>query len=76
MTSFARTEQYCSIEPEAAMETDKKLRIKEGKVEFREVCMRYRPDLDYALKNLSLVVEQGHKVGIVGRTGSEKSTIL
>ncbi len=38
--------------------------------------MRYREGLDPALKNVSFKVQSGMKVGIVGRTGSGKSSIL
>lgn len=38
--------------------------------------MRYRKHLDPALINLSLDIDAGMKVGVVGRTGAGKSTIL
>ncbi|XP_053424694.1 ATP-binding cassette sub-family C member 3 isoform X3 [Nycticebus coucang] len=46
-----------------------------GEVEFRNYSMRYRPGLDLVLRNLSLRVRGGEKVGIVGRTGAGKSSM-
>lgn len=41
-----------------------------GKIEFRNASMRYR-DGPLVLKNISLTVKGGEKIGVVGRTGSE-----
>ncbi|KAM6164011.1 ATP-binding cassette sub-family C member 3 isoform 1-T1 [Rhynchocyon petersi] len=46
-----------------------------GEVEFRSYSVRYRPGLDLVLKDLSLCVRGGEKVGIVGRTGAGKSSM-
>ncbi|KAM4822942.1 ATP-binding cassette sub-family C member 3 [Urocitellus parryii] len=46
-----------------------------GEVEFRNYSVRYRPGLELVLKNLSLRVNGGEKVGIVGRTGAGKSSM-
>jgi ABC-type multidrug transport system fused ATPase/permease subunit len=47
-----------------------------GAIEFKNVSMRYRPTLEPSVKNLNCLVQPGMKVGIVGRTGAGKSSIL
>lgn len=46
-----------------------------GRVEFKDIVLRYRPTTEPVLKNLSFEIEPGTKVGVVGRTGAGKSTI-
>lgn len=48
----------------------------QGVVEFRNLTFRYGPELDPVLKNISMTIEQGMTVAIVGRTGSGKSTLI
>ena len=43
---------------------------------FSNITMRYREDLEPALKNVSFTIKSKSKVGIVGRTGAGKSSIL
>jgi len=38
--------------------------------------MRYRDGIEPSIKNLSFKIKAGMKIGIVGRTGSGKSSIL
>lgn len=38
--------------------------------------VRYRPSTPAILKGVSFTVEGGHKIGVVGRTGSGKSTLV
>eukprot|EP00672_Neobodo_designis_P009213 CAMPEP_0174878814 /NCGR_PEP_ID=MMETSP1114-20130205/82947_1 /TAXON_ID=312471 /ORGANISM="Neobodo designis, Strain CCAP 1951/1" /LENGTH=1291 /DNA_ID=CAMNT_0016114203 /DNA_START=29 /DNA_END=3901 /DNA_ORIENTATION=- len=49
---------------------------KAGAVTFDNLFLRYRPGLDLVLRGVSFHAEAGEKVGIVGRTGSGKSTIM
>ena len=37
---------------------------------------RYRPDAPLVLRGISCTFEGGHKIGIVGRTGSGKTTLI
>ena len=46
-----------------------------GKIEFRNVCMRYRDGLPLVLKDLSFTFCAGERIGVVGRTGSGKSSL-
>ncbi|MDH4079408.1 MAG: type I secretion system permease/ATPase [Nitrospira sp.] len=46
-----------------------------GQVRFEDVVFRYRPDGPEILRKVSFAVEPGQIVGIVGRSGSGKSTI-
>lgn len=45
-------------------------------VEFRNYSTRYREGLDLVLRNLSFIVQAGEKIGICGRTGAGKSSMM
>ena len=47
-----------------------------GYINFRDVSLRYRPQLPLVLKDLSFGVYPGEKVGICGRTGAGKSSLM
>lgn len=47
-----------------------------GYIEFKDVSFKYRPSLPLVLKGLSFSVYPGEKVGICGRTGAGKSSIM
>ncbi|MBR3863621.1 MAG: ABC transporter ATP-binding protein [Clostridia bacterium] len=47
-----------------------------GAIEFKNLTFRY-PDGDYdALKNVNLTINAGENVGIIGKTGSGKTTLV
>lgn len=50
--------------------------ITAGSIMFQNVVLRYKPELPPALNSISFKVQGGQKVGIVGRTGCGKSTVL
>jgi len=47
-----------------------------GHIQFVNVMMRYRPQLPLVLNSLSFEVHAGERVGIVGRTGCGKSSLM
>ncbi|KAK9088503.1 hypothetical protein Scep_027585 [Stephania cephalantha] len=47
-----------------------------GSIKFEDVVLRYRPELPPVLHGLSFAVSPSEKVGIVGRTGAGKSSML
>ena len=51
------------------------LKLKNGSLEFKNISFTY-PDGTHALKNLSAKIEGGNKVGLVGVSGSGKTTFL
>ncbi len=51
----------------------KKLR---GDIVFDHYSMSYREDTPLILDNLSLTIPQGKKVGVIGRTGAGKSSLM
>ncbi|RIA87106.1 P-loop containing nucleoside triphosphate hydrolase protein [Glomus cerebriforme] len=46
-----------------------------GKIKVENLAVKYAEDLEPVLHNISFCIRGGEKVGIVGRTGSGKSTI-
>ncbi|KAJ0124872.1 Oligomycin resistance ATP-dependent permease YOR1 [Diaporthe amygdali] len=84
MNSVERMLHYAyNIEQEPPYEAegvDKELKAKgwphAGRVEFRELTLSHRPGLPPALRNVTLDIKPGEKVGIVGRTGAGKTTLI
>lgn len=80
MTSSQRIIDYIELEQEddPIKEIDKQLEFwpHSGEIELNRVTMRYRQTLEPSLKELSFKAQAGMKVGIVGRTGAGKSSIL
>jgi len=47
----------------------------QGRVVFENFSIKYRNDCDLALNNINLEINPGEKIGIIGRTGSGKSSL-
>ncbi|MEE0931512.1 MULTISPECIES: ABC transporter ATP-binding protein [unclassified Clostridium] len=45
-------------------------------VEFKDVYFKYNKDGDYVLKGISFKAKEGEKIGIIGATGSGKSSLI
>ncbi|XP_015846686.3 ATP-binding cassette sub-family C member 10 [Peromyscus maniculatus bairdii] len=82
MVSVERLEEYsCDIpqEPRGRPPQTPQQGIRwltQGSVEFQDVVLVYRPGLPNALDRVTFRVEPGEKLGIVGRTGSGKSSLF
>ncbi|XP_014275641.1 probable multidrug resistance-associated protein lethal(2)03659 [Halyomorpha halys] len=81
MTSVERVLEYSDIEMEPPLESppDKKPRAtwpEKGRIEFSDVHLRYSAAEPWVLKNLNFVILPQQKVGIVGRTGAGKSSLI
>jgi len=47
-----------------------------GKIEFNNMTMKYAPDLPPVLQNITLDIKSYENIGVVGRTGAGKSSII
>jgi ABC-type multidrug transport system fused ATPase/permease subunit len=47
-----------------------------GRIEFRQACLRYAPELPVIVADATFVVESRSHVALLGRTGAGKSTVL
>ncbi|CAO2838694.1 unnamed protein product [Amaranthus hypochondriacus] len=75
-----RLNQYMNIPSEAPEVLEESRPPKSwpsiGKVEIHNLQIRYRADTPLVLKGISCTFEGGDKIGIVGRTGSGKTTLI
>ncbi|RHY61547.1 hypothetical protein DYB30_010590, partial [Aphanomyces astaci] len=81
MTCVERLEHYNSLDTEgdsvnASAVAPPTTWPSVGSIEFKSFSMRYRPNLDLVLTDVSFEVVGGEKVGICGRTGSGKSSLM
>ncbi|CAM8890256.1 unnamed protein product [Rhodiola kirilowii] len=47
-----------------------------GRIELQNLKIKYRPNAPLVLKGISCVFKEGTRVGVVGRTGSGKTTLI
>lgn len=73
--SADRINEIFDIVP-AINNNDGTIKIEKYDVEFKNVSFKYNEDSDYVLKNISFQVKEGEKIGIIGGTGSGKSTLV
>ena len=53
------------------------MEVPDGSVEFRNVSFRYKKDAqDFVLKNINLNIQAGETIGIIGGTGSAKTSLV
>lgn len=81
MTSVERLKSYGSLAPEPNHTTPDSLPDStpwpvNGEVVINNLAVRYAPHLPMILKEVSFTVPARSKVGIIGRTGSGKSTLF
>ena len=83
MNSVERVKEYDEQAEEGAAETAPDVARSlpagwpaAGALSVRGLRLRYRPELPLVLKDLDFEVAPGEKVGIVGRTGSGKSSLF
>ncbi|KAM4561745.1 ATP-binding cassette sub-family C member 4-like [Fundulus diaphanus] len=79
MTSVERVVEYAELESEAPWETEKQPPgdwPQKGSITFDGVSFSYSDSAPLVLKNLSIVFASREKVGIVGRTGAGKSSLI
>ena len=76
--SIARIGEVFYEEPTVTdKDADPSLTVEKGSIEFRNVCFRYNKESDKnILNNVSLEIMPGETVGIIGSTGSAKSTLV
>jgi len=75
MTSAERVLNYTKLPTEAALTNDNDITVTQGNVDLQDVELKYNETIK-ALRGVSAKVAAGTKVGIVGRTGSGKSSLM
>lgn len=52
-------------------------KVKDGSIDFENVSFKYREDArEYALENVNLHIPVGQTIGVIGTTGSAKTTLV
>lgn len=75
MVSMKRVAEILETVPSIDYLADGEENIK-GNVEFLDVCFKYPTEEGASLSDISFKVDQGQTIGIVGATGSGKSTLV
>ena len=72
--SQKRINEFLNTKPEIVNPTEKEFELYD-KIEFKNVSYTYPDTGINALKNVSFIINKGKTIGIIGKSGSGKSTI-
>ncbi|CAJ1067622.1 canalicular multispecific organic anion transporter 1 [Xyrichtys novacula] len=78
IVAVERVSEYAELENEAKWVTENRPPEKwpkDGRVQFEDFKVRYRPGLDLVLHGITCDIGSTEKIGIVGRTGAGKSSL-
>ena len=75
--SFYRINEILDARSEIIDKADSNLKLENGNVSFKNVYFKYNNCADeYVLKNINFEIKNGEFIGIIGQTGSAKSTLI
>ncbi len=75
--SIARIVEVLNEVPDIADNGDENIQVADGSIVFENVAFSYKGDISScALRNINLEIKSGETVGIIGGTGSSKSTLV
>jgi len=79
MVCVERVSEYSKLESEAPLITDFDKDLvwpQSGNIQVNDLSVRYRSTLPLSLRGVSFNIQSGQRIGVVGRTGSGKSTLV
>lgn len=74
--SVKRIVEILNTESEIKEDLNPVKELSNGSVSFKNVCFCYPGSIEKTLKNISFTVNSGEVLGIIGSTGSSKSTLV
>ena len=75
MASLARLNEIFSERPEITEPAHPRTEAVRGGIEIKDLTFRYPGSQEKALDHVSVVIPEGHTLGVVGRTGAGKTTL-
>lgn len=77
IASGRRIAEVIEEEPDIVNPENPIMDVKDGSIEFKDVKFKYNKDAeDLVLKDISLSIKSGETIGIIGGTGSAKSSLV
>lgn len=65
-----------NTESEIREKADPVYELKDGSISFQNVCFQYPGSSERVLRNINLKINSGETIGVIGSTGSSKSTLI
>ena len=74
--SGKRIADVITEEPDMYDPEDPVLEVKDGSIDFKDVYFAYTKGGDYALEDIDFHIDAGETIGVIGGTGSGKSSLV
>jgi ATP-binding cassette subfamily B multidrug efflux pump len=74
--SLARIIEVLDVESEIVEVENPIKTVADGSITFSDVCFKYAGFKDNILNDINLEIRSGERIGIIGSTGSSKSTLI